>query len=131
MTRRRERKMAMLARLVAAVLVLGSVSRTGYAQTYTITDLGTLPAFVQSSAVDVRTGQVAGNADTSSENVHAFSWTAQGGPVDLGTLGGAESLAFAVDAGQVVGAAETDDGDKHAFSWTAANGMVDLGALPG
>src|SRR5262245_59971642 len=116
--------MEVLARLIAALLVVGGISTAGYAQTYTITDLGTLPAFVESSAVDISGGQVAGNADTTSGDVHAFSWTAPSGMVDLGTLGGAESVAYAVADGQVVGAAETEDGDRHAFRWTAANGML-------
>jgi probable HAF family extracellular repeat protein len=132
MTVRREQEMNVLTHLIAtAVLVVGSVSTAAYAETYSITDLGTLPAFAQSSAVDIRSGQVVGNADTTTSSTHAFSWTAQSGTVDLGTLGGADSLAYAVSGGQVVGAAETTDGDKHAFSWTPVNGMVDLGTLPG
>lgn len=54
--------------------------------------------------------------------------------VDLGTLGGRGSTAFAVSNGQVVGAAGTADGNNnvwHAFSWTRAGGMVDLGTLGG
>ena len=52
--------------------------------------------------------------------------------VDLGTLGGAWSQAFAInDAGQVVGLSETADGFPRAFSWTASSGMVDLGTLGG
>ncbi|HXE57998.1 MAG TPA: hypothetical protein VNK43_08350, partial [Gemmatimonadales bacterium] len=55
-----------------------------------------------------------------------------GGAVELGTLGGASSLAQDVDDhGVVVGVSETADGASHAFRWTAEGGMVDLGTLPG
>lgn len=52
--------------------------------------------------------------------------------VDLGTLGGLSSEAFAVNpSGQVVGISYRADGPAHAFSWTRTGGMVDLGALGG
>jgi probable HAF family extracellular repeat protein len=52
--------------------------------------------------------------------------------IDLGTLGGKVSTAFAInDHGQVVGWSLTADDEQHAFSWTAAGDMVDLGTLGG
>ena len=70
----------------------------------------------------------AGDAET-----HAFSWTQADGMVDLGTLGGTSSIAFAVnEGGQVVGDSRTaGDAATHAFSWTEEGGMVDLGTLGG
>jgi probable HAF family extracellular repeat protein len=64
---------------------------------------------------------------------HAFLWTAAGGMVDLGTLGGSYSYPYAVNSsGQVVGAsAVAGDNAQHAFLWTSAGGMVDLGTLGG
>jgi len=51
--------------------------------------------------------------------------------IDLGTLGGAESRAFAInDAGQVVGEATTGSGDVHAFLYSGGT-MNDLGTLGG
>jgi probable HAF family extracellular repeat protein len=67
--------------------------------------------------------------------VHAFVWTPADGMMDLGTLGGANSVAVAVNgAGQVVGWSDTtfeSDPPVHAFSWTRTGGMVDLGTLGG
>src|SRR5207342_3492248 len=52
--------------------------------------------------------------------------------VDLGTLGGSETVALDLsNSGQVVGSSLTATGDRHAFSWTQAGGMVDLGTLGG
>ena len=51
--------------------------------------------------------------------------------IDLGTLGGGSSIAYAVnDLGQVVGTS-FDAGVSHAFSWTSADGMIALGTLGG
>jgi probable HAF family extracellular repeat protein len=50
--------------------------------------------------------------------------------IDLGTLGAANSFAFAInDAGQVAGSSDSPSG-HHAFLWTQAEGMIDLGTLP-
>jgi probable HAF family extracellular repeat protein len=65
-----------------------------------------------------RNGQVVGRSETAPYAQHAFSWTHAGGMVDLGTLGGAASTAYAVnDRGQVVGSAELADGTSHAVVW--------------
>jgi probable HAF family extracellular repeat protein len=51
---------------------------------------------------------------------------------DIGTLGGATSLARAVnDNGQVVGEALTATNREHAFLWTLNGGTTDLGTLGG
>jgi probable HAF family extracellular repeat protein len=81
-------------------------------------------------------GQVVGDGDfVDTAGFHAFSWTQEGGMVDLGILGGERSSAFAVnDRGQVVGWSDTTGNVEifsHAFSWTEEGGMVDLGTLGG
>jgi probable HAF family extracellular repeat protein len=89
------------------------------------------------TAVNER-GQVVGASTPGpgQEFLHAFSWTEEGGLVDLGTLGGFGSQANAVnEGGQVVGgsspAGENAVFEFHAFSWTEEGGMVDLGTLGG
>jgi probable HAF family extracellular repeat protein len=64
--------------------------------------------------------------------MHAFVWSGPGTLLDLGTLGGDGSLAYAVnESGLVVGRSTTAGGWEHAFAWTAAGGMVDLGLWVG
>ena len=81
----------------------------------------------------VDNGLVVGNAQYTPPNsttlTRAFAWTATGGMVALGTLGGEQSIVYAVSNGQAVGWANTADGRQHAFKWTAAGGMVDLGTF--
>jgi probable HAF family extracellular repeat protein len=95
-------------------------------------DLGTLPGgtFSEPSSVNNR-GQVVGEANTASGDIHAFLFE-NGAMVDLGTLpGGNFSRAMGINIrGQVVGESTTASGDMHAFLFE--NGaMVDLGTLPG
>jgi len=104
----------------------------------TATDLGTLGCTSSSAAAVLDSGQVVGQSCLADGTSRVFSWTAAGGMIDLGTLGGsgwtelgsggnAGNGAVAVsDTGQVVG---TSNGE--AFSWTAAGGMIALGELPG
>ena len=72
-------------------------------------------------------GQVVGTF-FSSGGERAFSWSADTGFLDLGTLGGMSSRAFGVNnRGQVVGETLTATHDRTAFLWTRETGMVDLG----
>jgi len=58
---------------------------------------------------------------------HAALWE-DGTIIDLGTLGGHRSVAFAInDAGQVVGFSYDAYGNIRAFSWDSTHGMTDLG----
>lgn len=125
-------------------------------QTCETLDLGVLSPGMARTAFGVNTlrtsvplmPQVVGSSDTSGGETHAFLWPrgrrdpARGsaslgaGPfsldfVDLGTLGGRESIAYAInDAGEVVGSALTTAGVKHAVRWTAG-APRDLGTLGG
>jgi probable HAF family extracellular repeat protein len=63
-------------------------------------------------------GQVIGASVTAAGETHAFLWTAAGGMVDLGTLGGFFSLADGINnSGIVVGLGQLADGEGHATLW--------------
>lgn len=101
--------------------------------------IGSLPGYPYSEARGISdTGQVAGFAETGrTDRLHAwvsraFVRQADGSLLDLGTLGGPYSAAYAIGAsGSVVGKADTDSGATHAFLWTPGGGMTDLGILGG
>ncbi|MEI9905539.1 MAG: hypothetical protein WDN06_17520 [Asticcacaulis sp.] len=69
-----------------------------------------------------------GTAGTSSGAAHAFTWTAGGGFVDLGSLNGPDyasvALAASNDGSVVVGLSALPAGGWYGFRWTAATGMV-------
>jgi probable HAF family extracellular repeat protein len=94
------------------------------------TNLGTLGG-QYSSAYDVNlAGQVVGESEVASHDIHAFLWD-NGTMTDLGTLGGRSSHAIGInDAGQIVGWSTNASGVNRAFLW--ANGaMMDIGTLGG
>lgn len=74
--------------------------------------------------------QVIGSFNDASNNTHAFLWTKEQGPINLGTLpGDTEAVAQAINIeGVVVGiSSNPNKGEKRAFAWTQATGMVHLG----
>jgi probable HAF family extracellular repeat protein len=121
--------MGKLAMLAAAMLF----AMGARAQTYTVTDLGTLrPGSARVHAVNA-SGQVVGQSGhPHGAETHAFFWQKSGGIRDLGTLpGGDYSIAFGInDSGVVAGTSNTAT-SQHAFTWTSATGLKDLGTLPG
>jgi probable HAF family extracellular repeat protein len=75
-----------------------------------------------------RNGDVAGTiAGPSGDTSRAFKWTAAGGMIDIGTLGGASADARAINnAGQVAGTSRTSDYVERAFLWTPGSGMIQV-----
>ena len=96
--------------------------------------LGVLPGADFSRAVAITAqGHVvgySGSGSGSSWNYRAFRWDGQS-MHDLGSLGGARSIAWAADAqGRVVGESETASGERRPVLWQD-DAVIDLGTLGG
>jgi len=121
------------AKLLMIAAVVCFLSGAMLAQSYTVTDLGTLHAGSARIHGVNESGQAVGaSGHPHGADTHAFFWQKQGGIRDVGMLpGGDYSSAFAInDSGIVVGTSNTST-SMHAFSWTLAQGLQDLGTLPG
>ncbi|HVF39097.1 MAG TPA: PKD domain-containing protein [Gemmatimonadaceae bacterium] len=95
-------------------------------------ELQLAPATFGAYAFDINSsGAIVGHSE-SPIGLRAIRWaTPESVPVDLGTLGGMQSVAWATnESHDVVGKAQTASGEWHAFVWTDAGGMVDLNSWP-
>ncbi|GLK90430.1 autotransporter domain-containing protein [Pseudomonas turukhanskensis] len=95
-----------------------------------ILDLGSLDGNAGSGALAVNAD---GTVVVGASGIYAFRWTAAGGMVDLGNLGGdfAAAQGVSADGAVVVGSAAVADGTERAFRWTEQTGMTNLGLLNG
>ncbi len=85
------------ARLAIGLLIVSSVATGVAAQSYTVTDLGSLGGTPTASAIN-DSGEVVGSSRTLDTTVtHAFYWTGATGMVDIGTMGGNLSQAFGLN----------------------------------
>ncbi|MFL6313202.1 MAG: hypothetical protein ACJ71W_13955 [Terriglobales bacterium] len=126
-------KSGLTTKLLMIAAIVAFLSGGMRAQTYTVTDLGTLHAGSARIHGVNESGQAVGaSGHPHGADTHAFFWQKQGGIRDLGTLSGGDySSAFAInDSGVVVGTSNTST-SMHAFSWTTSQGLQDLGTLPG
>ena len=122
-------------RALSAGIMLGCLlagARAGVAQTYTVTDLGTLGGATTIPHGINNAGQVVGESTLPGDQIwHAFLW--QNGVMrDLGALGGVWSMAVGInDAGQIVGLSTiggTSFRHAHPFLYDGT-AMHDLGTL--
>jgi probable HAF family extracellular repeat protein len=121
------------AKSILMVVTIVLLCAAAQAQTYTVTDLGTLRhGSARVHGINAAGQAVGGSGHPHGEDTHAFLWQKQGGMRDLGILAGGDfSSAFAInDSGLVVGTSNTAT-KVHAFMWTVASGMRDLGTLAG
>jgi probable HAF family extracellular repeat protein len=119
----------------AVLVMIVAVSSLCLAQSYVVTDLGTLGGATSGAFAVNSKGQVAGYS-TVNANIyidHAFIWSSSAGMLDLGGLpGDSSSYAFAInDNGQVAGWSYGNATGAHAFVWTEGKGMQSIGTLGG
>lgn len=116
-------------RCALQVSLLLAVVSGAWAQSYTVTDLGTLGGNLSNALAINDVGQVAGFADLANGNQRAFLWSKTQGMKSLPLLhvGDATSSANGINnISQVVGTSGSS-----AFLWTKAGGIQDLGNLGG
>ncbi|HET6861902.1 MAG TPA: DUF3466 family protein [Pyrinomonadaceae bacterium] len=115
----------------ASLSFISESSVNAQLRTYTVTDLGTLGG-QRSAAFSINnSGQVVGNAETASNESHAFLYEANT-LIDLGTLGGKESYAYSIsDSCLIVGRSQNEAGFYRAFITTCAadSPLVDLSSV--
>jgi len=122
---------ASLSRFVFVLLFI-AISSIGFAQTYTVTDLGVLTGDDYSTARGINaTGEITGAVGSDRNNLSDIFLYSEGEMTSLGTLGGNTGIGNAINAsGQVAGYSTNASKTYRAF--LATNGdLVDLGDLGG
>src|SRR6516162_9904255 len=115
-------------RITLLMVVLAFVAVGAQAQSYAVTDLGTLGGSSTASAIS-GSGLVVGSSEVNGGNEHAFLWSSAHGMIDVGLLHSDDlfSVAYGVNrSGTVVG-----ESGGFGFLWTKSGGMQDLGNLGG
>ena len=125
---------ALLRRLLGLAIFTAAFAPAAGAQSYVVTDLGTLGGNASYGFGVNDNGVIVGNSNvkTTTTDYQAFSYSS-GSIKNLGTLGsGVNSEAFAVNnSGVVVGDSNTQgSGNVHAFASTSS-GLADLGTFGG
>ena len=102
------------------------------AQSYTITDLGTLGGSLSRATGINNAGQISGRSYMPSSVTAGFLW-GDGKMINIGSLGNETGESFAAginDFAAICGSSEPLDQQTHAFRWQDGR-MVDLGTLGG
>jgi probable HAF family extracellular repeat protein len=103
-----------------------------------LSDLGVLPGGYNSLAAWISSnGLIAGVSENGDidpifgfPEIRGVLWNQRGEIIDLGTLGGTESITGSVNGhGEVAGASFDASGNIRAIRWTEKGGMQDLGTL--
>jgi probable HAF family extracellular repeat protein len=96
-----------------------------------VQDLGTLGGASSQVAAITPRGDVAGNSDATGGSQHAFSWNANRGMQDLGSIGAVMETWGANARGQLVGIAiQTPSSPSyHTWLWDGTQ-LLDLGTMP-
>src|SRR5579862_1879117 len=120
--------------LATAGILLALVSLSflpAAAQSYTVTDLGTLGGRITNAAAINDHGVVSGYSMLPSGIRRAFVWSSALGIHDIGTFqGGSESVATGINnSSEVVGWGAYASGAAHAALWKPGSRVQDLGTL--
>ncbi len=104
-----------LAQVPLFCLSLLIITGACFAQTYTVTDLGTLGGNATVAHAINSLGQVTGSSNLNTTTAHAFLYS--GGTInDIGSLGGSSALGLGINAsGQVAGYSTQADGSYRGF----------------
>ncbi len=114
------------------ILLVTAISSLCAAQTYTVTDLGTLPGGGYSVARSVNaTGEVTGAAGKSNSNLSSVFLYSNGSMTNLGTLGGPSGIGNGINAsGEIAGYSTNSAGTYKAFLASGGK-LTDIGDLGG
>lgn len=112
---------------IAAVCLTLAFASTTIAQTYTVTNIGTLGGN-DSVALSINDyGEVVGYSKTAEGEIHAFRYF-RDAIFDLSTLGGKDSYAYVItNSGILLGDARTPDGGLHPFTGSPNSPLFNLG----
>ncbi|MBZ5598936.1 MAG: HAF repeat-containing protein [Acidobacteriia bacterium] len=103
-------------------LTVLAATTVAFAQTYTVTDLGTLGGNATVAHAINSLGQVTGSSNLTSSVAHAFLYQ-NGSITDIGSLGGSSALGLGINAsGQVTGYSTQANGSYRGFVFS--NGVM-------
>jgi probable HAF family extracellular repeat protein len=118
-----------IAPVVLTALAL-ALATPALAQTYTVTDLGTLDGNPSFATGVNGFGQVSGYSAANANTARAWRFTPGIGLEDLGSFGGADNRSFSLnEAGQVTGYSTDTNGAVRGFIFNDGTGLQDIGSF--